>query len=87
MESRYELIFDDGDFALINYKVTPEGYVVLTYTRVPDEYEGQGVGSELVRKCLEDIKSKGGKVIPSCPFTAAYIRRHPEWMDIVVRTY
>lgn len=33
---------------------------------------------------LEDIRRKKLKVVPQCPFVATYIRRHPEWTDLVL---
>lgn len=81
-EKRYELNLGD-DMALIEY-VLGKGIVVLTHTEVPPKYEGQGIGKELVLAALEDIRSKGLLVVPQCPFVGAYIRRHPEWMDLVL---
>lgn len=81
-EKRYELDLGD-DMALIEY-VLGKGIVVLTHTEVPPKYEGQGIGKELVLAALEDIRSKGLLVVPQCPFVGAYIRRHPEWMDLVL---
>lgn len=81
-ERRYE--FDLGDdMALIEY-VQGNGVIVLTHTEVPPQYEGQGIGSELVKAVLEDIRKKELQVVPQCPFVAAYIRRHPEWMELVL---
>jgi predicted GNAT family acetyltransferase len=60
---------------------------MLTHTEVPYAYEGQGVGSQLVEKALGELRREGKKVIPSCSFVAAYIRRHPKWNDIVVDRY
>ena len=73
-EKRYELDLGDG-MALAEY-VLGHGLIVLTHTEVPPKYEGQGV--------LEDIRRKKLKVVPQCPFVATYIRRHPEWMDLVL---
>ena len=84
---RYEMDLDDGYIALINYFVTPSGDIALTHTEVTYEFEGMGIGTELVEKCLEDIKDKGAKVIPQCGFVASYIRRHPQWQDMVARRY
>lgn len=81
-EQRYE--FDLGDdMALIEY-MPGRGFLVLTHTVVPPQYEGQGIGTELVKAVLEDIRQKGLQVVPQCPFVGAYIRRHPEWMDLVL---
>lgn len=81
-EKRYE--FDLGDdMAIIEY-VTGRGVIALTHTEVPPQYEGQGIGSELVKAVLDDIRKKELQVVPQCPFVGAYIRRHPEYMDLVL---
>ena len=81
-EKRYELDLGD-DIALAEY-VLGRGLIVLKHTEVPPKYEGRGIGKELVQGVLEDIRKKEIKVVPQCPFVAAYIRRHPEWMDLVL---
>lgn len=81
-EKRYELDLGDG-MALAEY-VLGRGLIVLTHTEVPLKYEGRGIGKELVQGVLEDIRRKKLKVVPQCPFVATYIRRHPEWMDLVL---
>lgn len=82
-EKRYE--FDLGDdMALVEYIETPD-FMVLTHTEVPARYEGQGIGSELVRSVLEDVRARNKQIIPQCPFIAAYIYRHPEWEDVVLK--
>ena len=62
-----------------------EGVLTLVHTDVDPRWEGKGVGSELVRGALDDLRARGLKVRPLCPFVAAYIRRHPEYNDLVVR--
>jgi predicted GNAT family acetyltransferase len=57
--------------------------VIVSHTEVDEGHEGQGLGSLLVRETLERIRASGKSVIPTCPFTAAYIRRHPEFIDLV----
>ncbi len=84
---RYELDLGDDYIAFIDYFVTPEGDIALTHTEVPYEFENKGIGSQLAGKCLEDIKSKGARVIPQCGFVASYIRRHPQWEGLVAERY
>lgn len=82
-ERRYELDLK-GDRAMLEYVELP-GVLVLTHTHVPKRYEGRGIGSELVRAALEDIRDRGLRVVPQCRFVAWWIRRHPEWEQIVAR--
>jgi|SRR5690606_9681612 len=55
----------------------------FTHTAVPPSLAGSGVGSALVAGALDHARKLGVKVIPHCPFVAAYVRRHPEALDLV----
>ena len=82
--SRYE--FDlGGHTAYIDYE-KDNGTIVLTHTFVPEAYEGRGVGAQLVAAALADIRRQGLKVVPQCSFVAVYIKRRPEWSDMVSET-
>lgn len=78
---RYELM-TDGHLSIVEYMITGND-VYLTHTEVPPVLEGRGIGSEIVSKALEDIKSRNMKLVPLCPFVAVYIKRHPEWNDLI----
>src|SRR5690606_41529459 len=54
---------------------------------VPESMEGRGVGSELVRQALDHVRERGVTIKPVCPFTAAYLERHPEEADVVHPDY
>ena len=78
---RYELQMPEG-LAFAEYR--PAGPAIMfTHTEVPEALEGQGVGSRLVKAALDDAKAQGKKVIPMCPFVAAYIGRHQEYLELV----
>ncbi len=79
--NRYELAVD-GKLAISEYNRLPSA-VMFTHTEVPEALEGQGVGSALARGALDDVRAQGLQVIPLCPFIAAFIRRHQEYVDIV----
>jgi len=57
--------------------------VVFTHTAVPPEIEGRGVGGRLVRGALDDVRDRGLKVIPQCPFVRAWIDKHPVYRDLL----
>lgn len=79
--SRYELTVT-GVTALVTYDMR-EGRIALTHTEVPGALTGQGIGSALAKGTLDDIRSKGMKVLPLCSFIEDYIKRHPEYQDLV----
>jgi predicted GNAT family acetyltransferase len=79
---QYEATVDGEHAGLIRY--TLDGDVVtMVHTEVDPELEGEGVGSELVRGALEDVRSQGKRVRPTCPFVRAYIEAHDEYRDLV----
>jgi predicted GNAT family acetyltransferase len=57
--------------------------VMFTHTEVLPAHEGQGIGSRLAAFALDDVRRRGLHVIPVCQFIAGYIRKHPEYRDLV----
>lgn len=80
-EHRYELIVD-GHVATAHYRLQP-GVITFDHTVVPEALGGRGVGSALARGALDDARAQGLKVVPQCPFIAGYIKKHPEYADLV----
>ena len=79
---RYELA-GEGGIAVAYYE--PRGSAIaLTHTVVPQKLQGQGLASLLIKAALADIRKRGLKVVPDCPFVARYIERHPEERDLLV---
>jgi predicted GNAT family acetyltransferase len=81
-ELRYEAHLGDRMVGIIRYRTEP-GLRVLVHSEVDLDLEGEGVGSELVRGALADVRARGLRVVPHCPFVIDYIRRHPEEADLV----
>ena len=81
--SRFELRLDGELAGRVDYLPAGDS-VIIAHTEVADGHEGEGLGGVLVRAALEGIQAQGRTVIPTCPFAAAYIRRHPE-LDVYVK--
>jgi predicted GNAT family acetyltransferase len=80
---RFEARTADGAVAgFLNYLARPD-HLVLVHTEVKQEYDGQGVGSALVRQVLDEVRARGLTIEPQCPFVASYLRRHAEYQDLV----
>ncbi|MDQ3106128.1 MAG: N-acetyltransferase [Actinomycetota bacterium] len=57
--------------------------VRFTHTEVDDAYEGRGVGSQLARAALNQMRVAGLTVEPRCPFIRGWIDNHPEYADLL----
>lgn len=56
---------------------------VITHVGVHPELRGQGVAGRLVEVSLEYAREKSLRVIPMCSYAAAYMRRHPEYAELM----
>jgi predicted GNAT family acetyltransferase len=72
----------DGYTAFIKYKLIGNK-LFLIHTEVPEELKGKGVGSVIVEKTLGFAREKGYTIVPICPFVQAYLKKHPEWGEII----
>jgi predicted GNAT family acetyltransferase len=83
---RFEAVVDGVVVGKAVYRVQagPSGTVVFTHTEVDPGLQGQGVAQALARRALDQVRAGGRRVVPQCPFIAAYIGRHPEYTDLVV---
>jgi predicted GNAT family acetyltransferase len=81
VQSRFELNVDGG-IAFANYRLTPSA-VIITHTETPRALRGHGIASQLVEGALALIRADGRKVIGACGFVVDYLRKHPEYQDMV----
>jgi uncharacterized protein len=80
--SRYEIEVDGKVAGFVAYRRTGST-IAMTHTEVDPAYEGRGLGSALVRRALDAARTEGAAVRPFCPFVRQYIKRHPEYLDLV----
>jgi predicted GNAT family acetyltransferase len=79
--NRFELDVEGG-LAFANYRLTPSS-VIITHTETPRALRGRGIASELVQGALQLIRADGLKVVAGCGFVVDYLRKHPEYADLV----
>jgi uncharacterized protein len=82
-QRRYELWLGATRAAFIDYLSEP-GAILLVHTEVDPALEGQGLGGRLVAGALDDLRTRGLKLVPLCPFVRTYLRRHSDYADLVV---
>ncbi len=82
---RYELTVE-GQTAVVMYNEVGGG-LLITETIVPVPLEGRGIASRMAKHVLTDIRERELVVLPTCPFFAGYLKKHPEYADIVHPSY
>jgi predicted GNAT family acetyltransferase len=84
-ESRFEA-FVAGELAGFSAYLRAGSTITFVHTEVDDAYEGKGVGSDLVRQSLDQVREHPGlRVAASCPFVRAWLREHPDYQDLTHR--
>jgi hypothetical protein len=79
---RFE-VEQNGHIAFLEYNLA--GSVLqLIHTEVPKELEGMGLASELAHEALEWARAHGTRVDVVCEFVADYLKKHPEYADLVL---
>ena len=84
-QNQFEGRLDGRVVAHSEYEMAP-GVITFLHTEVDPAFEGQGLGSALASNALDDVRARGLQVVARCPFIAAYIRRHREYRDLLLRT-
>jgi uncharacterized protein len=81
--SRYEARVGDDVAGFTLYDIE-DGRFVFTHTEVDPAFEGQGVGGELVRGALDDVRRRGAGIVAKCAFVRSWIERHPDYQDLLL---
>jgi predicted GNAT family acetyltransferase len=82
-EQRYEIHVDG---ILAGFTEAKEGdgeIVVFPHTKVFEQFEGQGLGSQLVGGALDDIRVRGKRIIAECPYVARFVEKHQDYADLL----
>jgi len=79
---RYEILVDGelAGFVLYNMR---GGRLLLVHTEIDNAHAGHGLASILVAGALDDIRVRGLKIVPVCPYVERFIEGHPEYDDLV----
>jgi predicted GNAT family acetyltransferase len=82
-EGRRYLLRRDGEHVgLLDYR--PQGdALVMHHTEIRPDARGHGLGAVLVRSALDDVRARGGRVVPTCWYVREFIDGHPDYADLL----
>lgn len=83
---RFEISLSDGDHAFISYQKDASG-LALMHTIVPEQWEGKGIAGALVKQVLDKARAESVSILPYCPYVAAWLKRHPDYQDVVAEGF
>lgn len=84
--SRFVLMRGEQEIGETVYETREDGGIVFTHTQVDEELQEKGLGSQLVKGALEQLRSTTDvRIRATCPFVRSYLERHPEYNDLASR--
>jgi uncharacterized protein len=57
--------------------------LVFRHTIVEPRFRGQGIGTLLVTRALDDVRARGMTLTVYCEFVADFIAAHPGYADLI----
>jgi predicted GNAT family acetyltransferase len=79
----YEAVVGETAVAGMTYDLVGEDRVVLLATSVFPEFRRRGLATELIRRVLDDVRTRGKKIHATCPIVRTFIERNREYADLV----
>ena len=78
---RFELE-EQGQIAFADYRRSGD-VLTIPHVEAPMALRGQGTAGRLMTGVLDIVREKGLKVVPACPYAAAFIQRHKQYQDLL----
>jgi uncharacterized protein len=80
--SRYEISVDGRLVGFADYRADGDT-IVFPHTEIEPSMRNEGLGAELVRGALDDVRAGGGTVVAQCWYVAEFIELHGEYADLL----
>jgi len=81
-EHRFE-VWSGGELAGFTVYERRGDTYAFVHTEIDGQFEGQGLGSVLVRHALDDMRARSAPVLPFCPFVRRFLARHGDYLSLV----
>jgi len=79
---QYELDID-GQTVFARYR-RGDGVLTILWVEAPAALRGTGAAGRLMKLVAQEAREKGWRVVPVCGYAAAWLRRSPEYRELVL---
>ena len=80
--NQYELDID-GETVFARYR-RQDGVLTIQWVEAPPALRGTGAAGRLMKLVAGEAKSQRWRVVPVCGYAAAWLRRSPEFRELVM---
>jgi predicted GNAT family acetyltransferase len=81
-ESRYEMRVQGELAGFVTYHRHGQA-ISLQHTEMEPAFQGAHLATHLARFALDDARKRDLAVLPFCPYINSWIKKHPEYTDLV----
>ncbi|MBS9525865.1 N-acetyltransferase [Litoribacter alkaliphilus] len=74
---------DDKRVGMMTYSIAGKNLIIIDHTDVDPEFNGKGVGKQMLYKIVEMAREKNIKIVPLCPFAASIFRKSDDIRDVL----
>ncbi len=82
-QERYELHVDGELAGFMEYRGRGDNRA-LVHTEIDPKFEGRGLGGQLVRLSLDEVRAQNLTIVPICPFVHKFLAEHEEYRDLML---
>ena len=79
----FEALIEGKRAGLMTYTWAGEERFIIDHTEVEPNFNGKGVGKEMVLAAVDFARKNGLKIIPLCPFAKATFQKNEDLRDVL----
>ncbi len=68
---------------MMSYSIAGTELIIIDHTDVEQEFNGKGVGKQMLYKIVEMAREENIKIIPLCPFAASLFKKLEDIKDVL----
>lgn len=83
-KNRFYIGHEFDPTAEMTFVPTGETKIIIDHTYVSEQFEGQGIGKQLLNAVVEYARENNLKILATCPFALKHLTDNPEYADVYI---